>query len=186
MESLQKNARRQPLADLDARTLASLTHWYYEPLIAIWLMEGREPKAEVFAARLHARVPVTEIAEAIEKIRSSGILCQTKDGRWIVSKSWPAIHQVRMTALSVKSKAIQENYVREVLGETIRALPRLAPRTSEFKTVTLPFRADKFEEARELLSQFEARFALLMCDKEAPDLFQLQMQLLPLVKETPS
>jgi hypothetical protein len=82
-----------------------------------------------------------------------------------------------------QNEAIQEkrvHYHREVLKNTIDALPTSKPNETDFRVICLPMQKNKARLVKDLLDEFGERVSALLQDEKTETLYQLQIQLLPI------
>ncbi len=144
----------------------------WEPYAILNLMktEDFESSTEWIAKRLALSVEQTD--HWLNLLESQGVL-KMKNGRWV------RIPAQLTTTTDIPSSAIVEAHVAN-LKKAQEALQTVSPAKRHYGNITIPINVAKIEEAKQMLTQFRRKMALLLEDGPKTEVYNLSMQFYPL------
>lgn len=180
MAELRDRAPEPVEVEIDDQTAAAMAHGYSAVILAFASSRMKNLTPERIAQMLRVPVPPEQIQVAIDRLVAVKLLKRTGSGRLRLSKTWQVYQPVWLKSTGREIQRVRLRFYREVLGNTIDSIDELG--ISDLVTVLscFPTRSDKRVEAKRLITQFAKRFEKLLEDEEASEIFQLQIQFLPI------
>ncbi|WP_413558530.1 DUF4423 domain-containing protein [Bdellovibrio sp. HCB209] len=165
---------------LEEQELRMITSWEPYALLNLMKTDDFESSSEWMAKRL--ALPVEKIEECISLLESLKII-KMKNDRWL------RVPEQFTTTTDIPRSAIVQGHVAN-LKKSEDVLVTVPPTKRNFTTITMPINVSKFEEAKQLITQFRRKLCLLLEDGPKTEVYNLSIQLYPLTdvtdKEFPS
>jgi uncharacterized protein (TIGR02147 family) len=167
---LKKQARGKTKT-VSLETFQVVADWYHFAILALTNTRGFQSRTDWISRRLGLGVWDARIA--IERMLKLGLLIETKNG-------WKAVNEAEIsTTDDLQSSAIQENH-RQHLKLAEKALLAYAPELREFNNLTLSMNLRDLPKAKKKIRDFVSQFNQDLERNEGDEVFQLNVQLLPL------
>lgn len=162
-------------SELEIGQYRFLGNWYYPVLYVLAGMKKTRWTSEWLFKALGERIPIEEIESAMEDLEQLGLLKRTGEG-------WKRLNVNLSTPEDVRAIAFYRYHLQmNRLAEEGLHIP-IAKR--EFNGLTLALPKSRLNEAKEMIRAFRRTFNdhFSKVEKDADDVFQLNIQFFPLTK----
>ncbi|WP_413575736.1 DUF4423 domain-containing protein [Bdellovibrio sp. HCB290] len=155
---------------LEEQELRVITTWEPYAILNLMKTDDFDSSPEWIAKRL--ALSVENVEECLELLQSLQII-KMKNGRW------QRLPQQFTTTTDIPSSALREGQC-AVLRKAQDSLQRVPLSKRNFTTITIPTNVEKIEEAKQLITHFRHKIALLLEDGPKTQVYNLSIQLYPL------
>ncbi|WP_413585221.1 DUF4423 domain-containing protein [Bdellovibrio sp. HCB274] len=155
---------------LEEQELRVITTWEPYAILNLMKTDDFDSSTEWIAKRL--ALSNEKVAECLELLQSLQII-KMKNGRW------QRLPQQFTTTTDIPRAAIVQGHC-AVLGKAQNALLTVPPAKRNFTNITIPTNVEKIEEAKQLITQFRHKIAMLLEDGPKTQVYNLSVQLYPL------
>lgn len=161
-----KNGAVAPLED---SAFAILADWHHFAILSLMDTKGFSPRPDWIAKRLG--ISTFDTQAALDRLESTGLIFR-KNGR-LFKSSAPV-----MTATDRASEALRISH-EQSLKQAIRALHEIPVDLRDITSITLATSPQKLGLAKEMIRDFRRRLATILEADECTEVYNLNVQLVP-------
>jgi uncharacterized protein (TIGR02147 family) len=161
--------RKRTLLTEDTHEL--LTHWIYFALLSTLDLDSGPASSEELAQRLG--VVIDDVVAALEKLQSHHLVTKVGD-------NYQSVHKALSSTDNIPSEEIVRAHQRN-LSLAKASLTALPQEVRDFTGLTFSGDSKKLDLAKKLIRDFMDRLATELCDGDLDQVYQLNLQLFPLV-----
>jgi len=165
----EKESNYQQL-DLDIFELISRQQYY----AILNLMELKEFKSNPYWIGMRLNLPESTVEKSLELLERLGLI-ENNEGKYT------RIKKKLRTTQDIESRAIK-NAHREKLQDSMVALETLPVELRDITSITCRLQREKLPEIKELIKEFRRSLAQFMENEEADEVYNLNIQLIPLTR----
>lgn len=163
---------------LDEKAFSTISNWFHLAIRQMVRLKSFKPDKKWIADHLIFPVTEKQVAEALQNLLDLNLI-ENKNGKW--SKTT----QHLSTANDLSAEAIKR-FHEQSLENAKKAVREVPVEEREIRSVTLTFNPEKMTKAKELLREFCIHFDNVMDSDDGTNVYQMNIQLLPLTKNLDS
>lgn len=162
----------QPEVQLREDEFAVISDWYHFAILALVPVKTFQPNSNWIADRLN--IP-NEIAQAaIERLCRVGLL-EVSGGKFNVTQK-----QLETTN-NIPSESLRRSH-KQTLVQVLDTMDRIPLEYRDITSITFPMNRKKMPEAKRLIKNFRRKMATLLTQGPKTDVYNLNVQLVPVTK----
>ena len=162
---------------LEDKTFEIISKWHFLSIREIVKLKNFQENPEWIQSRLFFKVSTEEIKKAIEILLHQGLLSRNTKGRLVTGNESLQTKNDRI------STAIQ-SYHTQMLENAKVAIKEQDIALREFTSETICMNKDDIPKAKEFIRKFRAEFTRAFEVDEGDEIYQIQVQLFSLTKDT--
>lgn len=146
--------------------------WYYLAILNLAKLENNQCSADWIAERLGLPFDLAE--KALSELLVLGLI-ENRNG-----KLFRTLMPIT-TTVDIPSESIREHH-RQSLNKAIEALVEVPVELRDYTTVTYALNPEKLPEVKKLIHAFQRKLGKMLPQKNATDVYRLNIQFFPLTK----
>ncbi|WP_413582507.1 DUF4423 domain-containing protein [Bdellovibrio sp. HCB288] len=155
---------------LEEQEMRMVTSWEPYAILNLMKTDDFDSSTPWMAKRL--ALSEEKIDECLQLLESLKII-KKKNDRWL------RVPEQFTTTTDIPRSVIVEGHAAN-LRKTTEVLYSVPPTKRNFTTITMPINVEKFEEAKQVITQFRRKLCLLLEDGPKTQVYNLSIQLYPL------
>ncbi|MBP9707751.1 MAG: DUF4423 domain-containing protein [Oligoflexales bacterium] len=170
---LSTTLQKQPFTNLDDDKFALIADWYHFAILNLTSVTGFKSDAAWIAKRLG--ISVVEVQDAVERLERLGLVSKEQ------GRLKRTVSQV-LTTDDVPSRALRLSH-QQSLEQAIEALETVDINVRDITSMTFAMNRNNFSKAKKLVRNFYKEISELAKSKSTNEVYNLNIQLIPLTKE---
>lgn len=170
-----ESIRRDKMDELTLEKFSVVRDWYHMAILEMTDIAGFKPDLVWMSARLD--LPVELVREAVERLRQLELLDLT-DGRW------QQTHKDLELPSGLPARSVREHH-KQILNKAMVAADEVPVDQREYSSQTFAVSRSLLPELKTLIREFQRKVARLAGQSEKDDVYELSIQLFPLLEKEP-
>jgi uncharacterized protein (TIGR02147 family) len=148
--------------------------WYHFAILSLMELRDFESNPDCIARRLG--ISKIQAAAAVKRLMRVGLI-EAQDGKWI------STGKNIETPTDLRSSALRRSH-RQTLQQAIAALEGVSIEERDITSMTMAIDSRKLPEAKKLIRDFRKKLAAFLEEGEADQVYNLNIQLMPVTKKS--
>ncbi len=173
LEKLGKKYSTESRRSVDEKTFQTISNWYFLTIREMLRLHHFRLDANWIANMLRFKVNLRQISHAIQILQDLNLITVDSNGKVVQREG-------RLeTSNDIASEAIKR-YHEEMLENAKNSLRNASADEREVSSQTLALNSKNMGRAKELIREFQERFAEVLEEDQGDQVYQFQIQLFPL------
>lgn len=170
-----EHIRRDKLDELSLEKFSVVRDWYYMAILEMTDIKGFKPDLAWMAARLD--LPVELVREAVERLNELGLLDTA-------GPVWNQTHKDLELPSGMPARSVREHH-KQILTKALVAVDEVPVDAREYSSQTFAVARSALPDLKGLIREFQRKVARLAGQGEKDEVYQLSIQLFPLLEKEP-
>ncbi len=171
-----EHIRRDKMDELSLEKFTVVRDWYHMAILEMIDIAGFKPDFSWMSSRLD--LPVEILKEAVQRLQDVGLMKVEEGGRWL------QINRDLELPSGLPSRSVREHH-KQILTKAIVAVDEVPVEAREYSSHTFAVAKAAVPELKGLVREFQRKVARLSQQGEKDEVYQLSIQLFPLLEKEP-